>query len=111
MAHWTYVSCVSDTVQWFIYFVLSCLLAFLLSLHFLMYTKINKRCSFRVLKRNRVQILVLSLTLTMAMFVKLTFMLDFASLVLLLFAQLLRFLIWSLTLINFLKSGIELVSY
>ena len=45
------------------------------------------------------------------MFVKLTFMLQFASLVLLLFAQLLRFLIWSLTLINFLKSGIELVSY
>lgn len=53
---------------------------------------------------------MLSLVLTCAMFIKLTFMLEFAGLILLLFGQFLRFLIWSLTLINFLKSGIDLMA-
>ena len=48
--------------------------------------------------------------MTIILFVKLTFLLDYADLVLLLFAQLSRFLIWSLTLINFMKSGIDLVN-
>ena len=44
------------------------------------------------------------------MFIKLTFMMDYADLVLLLFAQFLRFLIWSLTLTNFLKSTMDLIT-
>ena len=74
------------TIEWVNYFILSGLLAFLLTLHCLMYTKINKRCNVRVMKRNRVQILVLSLILTGSMFIKLTFLLDVINLVLLLFA-------------------------
>lgn len=51
---WFLVQCVTMTIEWANYLILSCLLAFLLTLHCLMYTKINKRCSVRVLKRNRV---------------------------------------------------------
>jgi len=102
--------CVFKAIEWINYLILGCLLAFLLILHFIMYKKINRRWSFRIFKRNRVQILSLSLTMTLILFVKLTFLLDYADLVLLLFAQLFRFLIWSLTLINFMKSGMDLVN-
>ena len=44
-----------------------------------------------------------------SMFIKLTFVLDYADLVLLVFAQLLRFIIWSLTLKNFMQSAASLV--
>ena len=44
-----------------------------------------------------------------SMFIKLTFVLDYADLVLLVFAQLLRFMIWSLTLKNFMQSAASLV--
>ena len=108
--NYQYASCVTIAIEWVNYIILGCLVAFLLSLHCLMYMKINKKCSLRVLKRNRVQILTLSLMMIIAMFIKVTFMMNFADLVLLLFAQFLRFLIWSLTLINFIKSGRDLVN-
>ncbi len=47
--------------------------------------------------------------MTGAMFIKITFVLDYADLVLLVFAQLLRFIIWSLTLKNFIESAASLV--
>lgn len=75
-----------------------------------MYKKINKRWGWRVFKRNRVQILSLSVILTAVMFIKMTFMMDYADLVLLVLAQLLRFLIWCLMLLNFIRSATELVS-
>ena len=53
--------------------------------------------------------MVLSLFLTMSQFLKMTFLMDYAELLLLLFAQLLRFVIWSLTLKNFMKSGMDLL--
>ena len=52
---------------------------------------------------------MLSIVLTVTMFIKMTFMMDYADLVLLLIAQLLRFLIWSLTLMNFMKSMLDLL--
>lgn len=54
MPNWSMTYCVGKTIQWVDYAVLSCLLSFLLALHCIMYKKINKRWSFRVLKRNRV---------------------------------------------------------
>ena len=54
-------------------------------------------------------VLVLGLLLTTSQFLKMTFMMDYAELLLLLFAQLLRFVIWSLTLKNFMKSGLDLL--
>ena len=108
MDHWDTGYCVTKALEWFGYLVLSCLICFLLVLHCIMYKKINRRCSFKIMKRNRVQILSLSLLLTVTLFIKLTFIMDYADLVLLLVAQLIRFVIWSLTLINFLKSGLDL---
>ena len=110
MDNWSYFYCVSKTIEWFNYLVLSCLLGFLLALHCIMYKKVNKRCSFKIFKTNRVQILSLSLLMTGALFVKLSFRMKYADLVILLVAQLLRFLIWSLMLINFMKSGIDLIN-
>ena len=55
------------------------------------------------------QILTLGLILTVSMSIKLTFMMDYADLVILIFAQLLRFVIWSLTLLNFMKSVTSLI--
>lgn len=43
------------------------------------------------------------------MLVKMTFLMDYFDLVLLVLAQLLRFLIWSLTLKNFMESAASLV--
>ena len=74
-----------------------------------MYKKINKRWSFRVFKRNRVQVLTFGVILTASQFIKITFMWDYGDLLILLLGQLLRFLIWSLTLRNFLKSGMDLM--
>ena len=107
---WSEAKCVTLIIEWVNYLILTCLLAFLLTLHCLMYTRINKKCSVKILKRNRVQILILSVCMTSAMFIKLTFLFSLMNLILLLLAQLLRFLIWSLTLINFLKSGMDLVT-
>ncbi len=109
MDNWTYFYCVSKTIEWLNYLLLTCLLGFLLALHCIMYKKLNKRCSLKIFKRNRVQILTLSIVMTSALFVKLTFRMKYADLVILLFAQLLRFVIWSLTLINFMKSGMDLI--
>ena len=53
--------------------------------------------------------LTLSVLLTGCMFIKLTFIMDYGDLILLVFAQLLRFLIWSVTLLNFMKSATSLV--
>lgn len=103
------VYCLGRTIQWVNYFILSCLLGFLLALHCIMYKKLNKRWSCRVFKRNRVQVLSLSLLLTTIQFFKMTFMMDYADLFMLLLAQLIRFLIWALTLRNFLKSGMDLM--
>ena len=110
MQNWTTFYCVAKTIECFNYLILSCLLGFLLTLHCIMYKKVNKRWSFKIFKRNRVQILTLSIILTTAMLVKLTFLMKYADLVILLLAQLLRFLIWSLTLINFMKSGMDLIN-
>ena len=55
------------------------------------------------------QVLSLSLLQTGAMLVKMTFLMDYFDLVLLVLAQLLRFLIWSLTLKNFMESAASLV--
>ena len=95
--------------MWINYVILTCLLAFLLTLHCLMYKKINKRWSFQIFKRNRVQILTLSVILTSCLLIKLTFIEDYLDLLLLVFAQLLRFVIWSLVLLNFMKSATSLV--
>lgn len=107
--NWDKVYCTGKTLEWIIYLVLSILLGFLLSLHCIAYKKVNKRCSWQILKRKRVLILTLSLTLTLALFLKLTFMMQYMDLFLLVMAQLLRFLIWSLTLINFMQSAASLV--
>ena len=41
-ANWDIIYCIGKTVEWVNYFLLSILLAFLLSLHCLMYKRINK---------------------------------------------------------------------
>ena len=74
-----------------------------------MYKKINKRWSFRVFKRNRVQVLTFGVILTASQIISKTFMWDYGDLLILLFGQLLRFLIWAFTLRNFLKSGMDLM--
>ena len=74
-----------------------------------MYKKINKRLSWLVMKRNRVQVLTFSILLTLIQFIKLTFIWNSGDLFLVLVAQLSRFLVWSLTLRNFLKSGVDLM--
>ena len=74
-----------------------------------MYKKINKRLSWLVMKRNRVQVLTFSILLTFIQFIKLTFIWDSADLFMVLVAQLSRFLVWALTLRNFLKSGMDLM--
>ena len=74
-----------------------------------MYTKINRRWSFKVLRRIRVQILTFSVILTIIQLVKITFITYRADLLMLLATQMLRFIIWSLTLLNFLKSSMELM--
>lgn len=107
--NWEMMYCVTETIQWVIYLVLTALLTFLLTLHCILYRKVNKKCSFRVFKRNRVQILSLSVVLTTILLIKETFMMAYADLVLLVFAQLLRFVIWSLTLLNFMKSATSLI--
>lgn len=109
MIHWDRGYCISKAIEWANYFVLSALLTFLLVLHCIMYKKINRKLSFRIFARNRIQIILLSLLMTVTLFVKLTFIMDYADLVLLLMAQMLRFIIWSLTLMNFMKSGLDLV--
>ena len=86
MANWSMTYCVTKTIQWIVYVLLTALLGFLLSLHCIMYKKINRRCSWKILRRNRVQILSLSVLMTSILFVKMTFMMDYADLVLLLFA-------------------------
>ena len=86
MAHWDKTYCISKTIQWINYVILTCLLSFLLTLHCIMYRKINKRWSFLIFKRNRVQILTLSVILTSSLLIKLTFMMDYMDLVLLVFA-------------------------
>ena len=109
MANWTYAYCITKTIEWVNFLILSILIGFLLALHCIMYKRVNKRWSFLVFKRNRVQILTMSLLMTSVMFVKMTFMMEYADLVLLLLAQLFRFIVWSLTLINFMKSGMDLM--
>ena len=84
MQNWTAVYCVGKVVIWANFFVLSVMLGFLLALHCIMYTKINKRWSFKVFKRNRVQILTISLLLTTIEFIKMTFILVYADLLMLL---------------------------
>ena len=74
-----------------------------------MYRKINKRWSWLIFKRNRVQILTLGVVLTGSLLTKLTFMMDYTDLLLLIFSQMLRFVIWSLTLMNFMKSATALI--
>ena len=86
MAHWDRTYCITKSIEWGGYFVLSCLLGFLLALHCIMYKKINRRCSFKIFKRNHVQILTLSLILTVTLFIKLSFMMEWGDLVLLLMA-------------------------
>lgn len=108
-ANWTLNYCITMTIQWINYLLLSCLLSFLLTLHCLEYKKINKRCSLLIFKRNRVQILTLSVVLTTNLFIKINFTWDYLDLLLLVFAQLLRFVIWSLCLLNFMKSATSLV--
>lgn len=110
MPHWDPVYCTGKTLEWIFFLALVIILTFLLTLHCIMYKKINKRWSWLIFKRNRVQILTLSVLLTGCMFIKLTFLMDYADLVLLVIAQLLRFLIWSLCLLNFIKSATELVT-
>ena len=61
------------------------------------------------MKRNRVQVLTFSILLTLIQFIKLTFIWNSGDLFLVLVAQLSRFLVWSLTLRNFLKSGVDLM--
>lgn len=58
------VKCVSETIEWTGFITLCALLSFLLALHCIMYKKINKRWSFRVFKRNRVQVLTFGVILT-----------------------------------------------
>jgi hypothetical protein len=72
--NWEYSYCIGKTLEWIGYFILSVLFSFLLALHCIMYTKINKRWSFKIFSRNRVQILSLSLLMTSLLFLKLTFM-------------------------------------
>lgn len=107
--HWDGMYCTGKTIEWVLFFILCGLLSFLLTLHCLAYKKMNKHWSFLVFKRNRVLVLTLSVLLTGCMFIKLTFMMDYGDLLLLVIAQLLRFLIWSLTLLNFMKSATSLV--
>ena len=78
--------CVFKTIEWVNYVILTALLVFLLTLHCLMYKKVNGSCSWLILKRNRVQIICLSLLLTGSLVVKLTFMMDYADLLLLVIA-------------------------
>ena len=54
MQHWSRVYCYAKTIEWVNYFILTCLLSFLLTLHCIMYKRINQRCSLQILKRNRV---------------------------------------------------------
>ena len=82
--NWATPYCVSMTFEWIGYLVLTCSLTFLLSLHCLMYKRINNRWSWRIFTRNRVQILTLSVLLTGTLFVKETFIMKYADLVLLL---------------------------
>ena len=89
--------------------MLSGFISFLLAIHCLMYKRINKKWSWRILKRNRVQILALSLVMNVILFIKLTFNFDLLSLVIIVVGQLLRFNIWSLALMNFMKSVASLI--
>jgi len=107
---WTYSYCVTIAIEWFNYLVLTALLSFLLVLHCVIYKRVNRGCSCRVFKRHRVQILSLSVLMTSILFIKLTLLFNLYSLVLLLVSQFLRFLIWSLTLRNFIRSGMDLMS-
>ena len=100
--------CLGKTVLWVNFAILTCLLGFLLWLHCILYKRVNGKCSLRVFKRIRVATLTLSVLLTGCMFIKMTFMMNYADLVLLILSQLLRFLIWSLTLMNFMKSAASL---
>ena len=52
--NWSLMFCICNTIAWFNYLVISCLIGFLLAIHCIMYKKINKRCSLRILTRNRV---------------------------------------------------------
>ena len=108
---WSMVYCATRCVEWINYFILGCLLAFLLVLHCIMYKKVDRGCNLKILKRNRVQVLILSNILVWTLFIKLTFIFHdkFSGQIFIVLAQLLRFLIWTLTLINFMKSGMALV--
>ena len=101
---WNQGYCIADTFEWVNYFILSVFLSFLLAMHCIMYKRINKKWSWRILKRNRVQVLILSLSLVIIYFIKETFIFIWADLLIIVIGQLLRFLIWSLTLMNFMKS-------
>ena len=109
MAHWSLEYCVLKTIEWTNLLVLSCLLGFLLAGHCITYKKVNKRCSLRVFRRPRVQILTLSLVLTSSMCLKATFIMDYGDQVIIVVSQSMRFLIWSLTLLNFMKSAASLI--
>ena len=84
--NWETSYCVGKTLEWIGYFVLSVLFSFLLALHCIMYTKINKRWSIKIFTRNRVQILTISLVMTFALFIKLTFMMNYGDLLLIVLA-------------------------
>lgn len=86
MMHWNVGYCLCKTIEWFNYFALSALLTVLLILHCIMYKKINRKLSLSIFRRNRIQILSLSLLMTTILFIKLTFIMDYADLVLLLMA-------------------------
>lgn len=86
MEHWDLGYCISKTIEWFNYLVLTVLLTFLLVFYCIMYKKIDRGCTMRILTRKRVQILLLSALMTAILFVKLTFLMDYADLVLLLMA-------------------------
>ena len=107
--NWSPVQCAGDTLLWLGFVVLSGMLGFLLTLHCIVYKRINSRCSWRIWTRNRVQVLTLSLLLTVTMTIKLTFLMEAGDHEILILDQMMRFLIWSLTLLNFMQSAATLV--
>jgi len=46
--------CLGETLLWLGFLILGIMIGFLLTLHCLLYKKVNKRCSWRILGRNRV---------------------------------------------------------
>ena len=107
---WDPVHCTCSTMLWLGFITLVGLLSFLLSLHCIMYKRINKKCSCRIFLRNRVQTLTMGILMSIFQFLRYTFMLKDIDLVLLICCQLLRFQIWSLTVHNFMESAATLIT-